>query len=240
MSPIFGEQDGVRAKLLRDQTMDDWAHGRSSQGRRSLAGLGLDLDASPIAGPSSRPHHTTIPSLSISPPPGSRPGDDTNESDSGESALDPHVSPSRRLSRVIMTQRNLPSSPSQRRRPTSSTHKPRGTSSSISSVRPGYCGPTPRNLLISETMPGARLPHQTSLSSSRFSFAPAPLSLVQDELLRSRGYDPISQSNNRYSSRTSSIKSGVVNSPSRSVFDRVVPAKLFSSWSCYLDLGVGL
>jgi len=160
--------------------------GRSAKERKGrLDGLGLDLtgetndEAKPLpARPvqptaTSRPGHVTIPSLSIIPPDDDE-DDDAASVSSADSAADPTVSPSRRLSNR--------SSSSSHDRSAVRVHYPPTTNDDPPTRR--LFGPTASSLLVSETMPRAPLPHQTSLASSRFSFTPAPLQLVRDQLLR--------------------------------------------------------
>ncbi|KAL8284206.1 hypothetical protein RQP46_004955 [Phenoliferia psychrophenolica] len=150
-----------------------------------------------------RRHHPSIPSLSLSPPPKS----DRSSSESTRS--------DRRLSRPLsMDSARVRLQDSSILHPSS---RPRS---------PTSFGPKPLNLLVSETMPRATLPHQTTLASSRFSFTPAPLSLVKDQILRAAGYDVLpAPSHHRRRLSVVSLKDLFTSYPG-SLVDSVVPAKL--------------
>ncbi|ORY69301.1 hypothetical protein BCR35DRAFT_354656 [Leucosporidium creatinivorum] len=208
--------------------------GRSAKKGR-LDGLGLDftgetvdearpLPARPVQPTTvSRPGHVTIPSLSIIPPDDD--DDDSVSVSSTDSAADPTVSPSRRLSNR--------SSSSSHDRPTARVHYPPSTNDSTNPTTRRLFGPAASHLLVSETMPHAQLPHQTSLSSSRFSFTPAPLQLVRDQLLRATssisGGRPTSPSPSpaRPTSRLSMASfSAMVHTHPGTWLEETVPAKL--------------
>ncbi|KAK4057556.1 TAT-binding protein-like protein 7, AAA ATPase [Microbotryomycetes sp. JL221] len=139
--------------------------------KQPLQGLGFSVDiasAKPLQTKSQE--YKTIPSLSVT-----RPADEDDETDeddeSGteESAVDPQASPSRRLSnRFSREQRNAIRA--------TVVIAPPGRTRSRDGRAPNF-GPVPRHLLRSETMPGARLPHEKA-ADNRFRFQPVPLQLV--------------------------------------------------------------
>ncbi|GEM06293.1 hypothetical protein Rt10032_c01g0310 [Rhodotorula toruloides] len=129
--------------------------------------------------------HNAIPSLSLSPP-RERPSEDSSITlstiASQDSALDPTVSPSRRLSR------RLSSSDDVKPKKTVSVHFDRIPHSATASRAPRdpQALPfvqTPAHLLVTPT------PKSTAAARSpSFSFSPAPLRLVKIQLLRAAGY----------------------------------------------------
>ncbi|KAI5475057.1 hypothetical protein MNV49_002049 [Pseudohyphozyma bogoriensis] len=207
---------------------------RAQKARAGLAGLGLDFgdddnerddDVAPLPPAKDhhfRPGHTTVPSLSISPP-----HDDETEStseESGDSADRPTHSPTRRLSDSTT---NSARQEARARVMAAYEGRPRpGSSTTTPPPRPVF-GPTSGNLLVSKTVPRARLPHQQSTASSRFSFTPAPLTLVKEQILRAAGYDVVDTGagtttvDNRRMSVVS-LKDYVTGG----ALDEIVPAKL--------------
>lgn len=170
------EDEPVQATLSRSM--------KERQGR--LHGLGVDMTGGGdlAAAPSDRrrrslrghpppvlrPTHATIPSLSISPP------DEEDELDrastiSDDSALDSTVSPSRRLSNRL-------------------SGSYRGGSISYTRLGQPYVDPTPdssaRRLFGSPT-PAPPVPGSPVDEARRFSFTPAPLQLVINQLSRAKG-----------------------------------------------------
>lgn len=140
---------------------------RAKGGRDDLDGLGLDFtggedDRVPPIPPRGTIHarrlHRGIPSLSISPPP---PTSDDGASSAGDST--PHdLTPSSRLTY----------------RPTPRAHRIPSIDASV--AREHYSRPPSRILGPPKTMPGA------FKGAERFSFVPAPLSLVTEQLARNR------------------------------------------------------
>lgn len=130
-------------------------------------------------------HHKVIPSLSISPP-RERPSEESSATlstlASQDSALDPTVSPSRRLSHRVSSSDNVPP------KKTASVHFDRLPHSAKASTAPRdpQAGPsvqTPTHLLATPTTKSV-----ASARSPSFSFSPAPLRLVKIQLLRAAGY----------------------------------------------------
>lgn len=163
--------------------------GRSVKERKGrLDGLGLDmrgdggeekrLPGKPLPRapePSvTRPGHVTIPSLSISPPDEDEDDDDDALSTtSADSAQDPTVSPSRRLSN------RSSSSTLNRSAAHARVHYPPVTATEApikSSTMRRLFAPTSSSHLLASSTGGKQSP-----TSQRFSFTPAPLHLVADQ-----------------------------------------------------------
>ncbi|GAA6031981.1 hypothetical protein JCM8097_003372 [Rhodosporidiobolus ruineniae] len=128
-----------------------------------------------------------LPSFAVSPPQPDRPSEDGSTESSApsqDSAADPTVSPSRRLSRRYSSSAAA----------VAATAAPRQVSvhfdSLVTSETPErYTGPsvrTPQHLLVTPTPPADG---KTRNLSRSFSFSPAPLRLVKAQLLRAAGYD---------------------------------------------------
>ncbi|KAM0793371.1 hypothetical protein ACM66B_000826 [Microbotryomycetes sp. NB124-2] len=155
-TPIMPEHDHQAISAHADEEYQ-----RLMKHKGPMHGLGFDVEPLSSSQPESK-----IPFVSVT-----APADESDDDESGteESAVDPIASPSRRLSnRLSRLEQAAPV-----------THVVRPEMAALRERKSARFDQQPRHLLRSETMPGARLPHEKA-ADARFAFKPVPLQLVVD------------------------------------------------------------
>ncbi|KAK4055288.1 TAT-binding protein-like protein 7, AAA ATPase [Microbotryomycetes sp. JL201] len=160
-TPVMPEHDH---QAISDHADEEYQ--RLLKHKGPIHGLGFNIEQSqePPLSPAEA-FDRRIPFLSVTAP--QEESDD--ESGTEESAVDPTASPSRRLSNRLSRSGHA----------TAVSAFAELESARVRERNSARCTKQARHLLRSETMPGARLPHEKA-ADSRFAFKPVPLQLVVD------------------------------------------------------------